>query len=161
VVQPHDAAHAQLARAVIKAGDADAVAEHIMQPADLRWRGLDVEPCLDDPLVMAFAGAQQHPMLAEGDRLPVAVGRQVADIEDGDDGISMGQARYACATGRAHRPAIHPGRTIDQDNVLFAAGAAGSPTISLCCTTRSWPSTRCFTRYSRSSPSLGRSRSIA
>ena len=57
-----------------EAGDGDAVAEDVVQPAQLDRRRGDLEPRLQDALVVPLARAEHHPMLAEGDR-PVGSGR--------------------------------------------------------------------------------------
>src|SRR3954464_6423366 len=98
MVEAEGALEAQLARAAREARDRDAVAEDVVDPAELSRLGGDVQPRLEEPLVVALARAQQHPVLAEGDRLPVAVGRHVAD----------GANRHGRATpwsGAAVRPA--------------------------------------------------------
>jgi hypothetical protein len=50
-----------------------------MHPAQFRRLGADVEPRLDQLLVVPLARAQHHPVLAERHRLPVAICREVAD----------------------------------------------------------------------------------
>ena len=67
VVQPDRAVEAQLGRAAGEAGDGDAVAEDVVQPAQLDRRRRDVQPRLQDALVVPLARAEHQPVLAEGD----------------------------------------------------------------------------------------------
>ena len=61
--------------------DRDAIAEHVVHPAQSTGSGVIDEPRFDQPLVIAVARAQHHAVLAERHRLLVAVGRDVADGE--------------------------------------------------------------------------------
>jgi hypothetical protein len=45
------------------------IAEGILDPPQIRWFGSDLELRFEQPLVMAFARTQHHPVFAEGDRL--------------------------------------------------------------------------------------------
>ena len=75
----------ELVGALAELGDGDAVAEHVEHPAQLGRLGRDGKARLQQLLVEAVARPQHHAVLAEGHRLPVAVGRDVADAEDGHD----------------------------------------------------------------------------
>ena len=68
-------------RALGEAGGRDVIAERIARPGNLAWRGRDREFGLQHLLVAIVARPQHHAMLAERDRLPVAIGRDVPDGE--------------------------------------------------------------------------------
>src|SRR5216684_9320841 len=58
------------------------VAEGILDPPQIHRFGSDLELRFEQPLVMAFARTQHHPVLAEGDRLLVLIG---GDMPDGEN----------------------------------------------------------------------------
>ena len=58
------------------------VAEGILDPPQIRRFGSDLELRFEQPLVMAFARTQHHPVFAEGDRLLVLIG---GDMPDGEN----------------------------------------------------------------------------
>ncbi len=62
-------------------GERHAIVEHVVEPADAARPRLDRQFGLDQPLVVAVARAQHQAMLAQFDRLRVAVSRQVADAQ--------------------------------------------------------------------------------
>src|SRR5689334_16606091 len=62
-----------------EAGDRDAIAEDVVDPAQLGWFWRDHEPRLEQLLVVAVARPEHHPMLAKRDRLLVGIGRHVPD----------------------------------------------------------------------------------
>ncbi len=82
VVEPHPALEAQLARLPGEACDRDAVPERVVDPAEMRRLGRDLDLGRDELLVVAVARPEHHAMLAEGDRPAVAIGRDVADRKD-------------------------------------------------------------------------------
>ena len=69
----------QLRRAAVKPRDRHVVAEGIFGKAEAARLGTDVETCLDDFLIVRVARTKHHAVLAEGDRLPVSIGRDVPD----------------------------------------------------------------------------------
>src|SRR5713226_1165835 len=58
------------------------VAEGILHPPQIRRFGSDLELRFEQPLVMAFARTQHHPVFAEGDRLLVLIGSDMSDGEN-------------------------------------------------------------------------------
>ncbi len=68
-------------------------------------------------------------MLTEGDRLPVAVGRQVADIEDGDVGFSRGQP--ATPARRGAPASSHPSGQDDRSGQCTVCRRSGGFTDDL------------------------------
>ena len=105
VVEPDVAVEAQLGGAAREPGDGDAVAEHVVQPAQLDRRRRDLQPRLQDALVVPFARAEHHAVLAEGDGLAVAVGGDVADGEERHSGCDRpssgaGEGAAGAATTR-------------------------------------------------------------
>ena len=58
------------------------IAEGILDPSQIRRFGSDLELRFEQPLVMAFARTQHHPVFAEGDRLLVLIG---GDMPDGEN----------------------------------------------------------------------------
>ena len=60
-----------------KVGDGDAIVENVVDPAKPVRTGLDVEACVQQPLVVAVARTQHHPMLAEPHGDGIGVGREM------------------------------------------------------------------------------------
>ena len=83
MIETNSAFEPKLRGTVGEARDVEVVAERILGPADARRRGGDHELRVDQALVMAVARTQHHAMLAEADRLPVLVGRDVLDGQRG------------------------------------------------------------------------------
>ena len=79
MLDPRPAIDAQCRCPFVEAGNRDRIAEHIVQPAQLGRRGIDLQPALDQPLIMAFARPYHQPMLAKSDRLMETVGRHMVD----------------------------------------------------------------------------------
>jgi hypothetical protein len=79
MLDPRMAVEAQPVGAHVEARDCNGIAEHIVQPALLDWRRIDLQPALDQPLVMAFPRADHQAMLAECDRLTETVGGHMMD----------------------------------------------------------------------------------
>ncbi len=71
---------AKLRRALMKRGECDRVAEHIVHPAQIGL-GRNLELGLHDPQIVAVARTQHHPVLAEFHRIGVAIGRGVTNVE--------------------------------------------------------------------------------
>ncbi len=82
VVHADEAVEVQLGRAPIEVCPGDAVAEHVVHPAQRRRAGGDIDARFQQPLVVAVARAEQDVMLAERHGLPIAVGGLMADGED-------------------------------------------------------------------------------
>jgi len=74
-----DALEAQLGRAPVELRDRHVVAEGVLHEAQAAWLGADPEARLDDLLIVGIARTEHHAVLAEGDRLPVSIGRDVPD----------------------------------------------------------------------------------
>src|SRR6266851_7379653 len=55
------------------------IAECVLNEAQAPGLRADFEARLDHSLIVGVAGAEHHPVLAKGDRPPVAVGRDVPD----------------------------------------------------------------------------------
>ena len=58
------------------------IAETIPRPGKLPRLGRDFELGFEDLLVVIVARAQHHPVLAEGDRLIIVIGRDVFDVQN-------------------------------------------------------------------------------
>src|SRR6516164_1567044 len=82
MVEPDRAVDTQQVAAAGEPGKRDAIAEHIMEPAQFRRLWRDDKLLLDQLLVVAVARPQHHPMLAEGNRLLVPVGRDMANGQE-------------------------------------------------------------------------------
>jgi hypothetical protein len=93
VIEADAAFEAKLRRSFGETSDSDAVSEHVVHPMERRRFGRDGERSLDQTLVVAVARPEHDPVLAERNRLAVAVGRDVADGED----------RHAATSGLAIR----------------------------------------------------------
>jgi hypothetical protein len=52
-----------------------------VDPSHLARSRINVDPGVQEPLIIAVAGPEHDPVLTEGDRLLVAVGRDVPDRE--------------------------------------------------------------------------------
>ena len=87
MVEQDIAVEGQRVRLLAEAGDGDAIAEHVVDPAQIHRLGRDPEPYVDQPLVIALLRPEHHPVLPEGDRMPVAVGRDVADRKPWHAGV--------------------------------------------------------------------------
>ena len=81
MIESDRAVEAQHVVPPLEARQRDAVAEHVVQPAQRDRLRLDDQPRLDQPLIVAVARPEHHAMLAERDRLAVAIGRDVTDRE--------------------------------------------------------------------------------
>src|SRR6516162_8154697 len=82
VVEANDTLDAQLLRSAGESGDRNTITEDVVHPADIsRFRGND-ELGIEQFLVVAVARPQHHAVLAERDRLLVAVD---GDVANGDD----------------------------------------------------------------------------
>jgi hypothetical protein len=57
------------------------VSEDIVDPAHCAWSRINVDPGIQEPLIVAIAGPEHDPVLTEGDWLLVAVGRDVPNRE--------------------------------------------------------------------------------
>ncbi len=80
-----------------KVGDGDAIVENVVDPAKPVRTGLDVEACVQQPLVVAVARTQHHPMLAKPHRGGVGVGREMPYCQDGH---ARSDRRSVCSTIR-------------------------------------------------------------
>ena len=67
------------------------IAECVLNEAQAPRLRADLEARLDHSLIVAVAWAEHHSVLAKGDRLPVAIGRDVPD----------GQGRHDVSTARS------------------------------------------------------------
>src|SRR5882672_10302393 len=77
--KPHHALEGQLLRHRDKAGNADAITEHIMDGANIDGLGGDGERKIQNVLVETLARPKHHAMLAERHRLGVAIAGQMAN----------------------------------------------------------------------------------
>jgi hypothetical protein len=55
------------------------IAERVLNEAQALRVPADLETRLDHSLIMEIAGTEHHSVLAKGDRLPVAIGRDVSN----------------------------------------------------------------------------------
>jgi hypothetical protein len=79
VFKTNDALEAQLSRTPVELRDRHMVAECILHELQAAGHGTDPETCLDDLLVVRVARTEHHAVLAESDRAPVSIGRNVPD----------------------------------------------------------------------------------
>jgi hypothetical protein len=63
--------------------DSNAVAEDIVDPSQGARRRVDLDPGIQKLLIIAVAGPEHDPVLAERDRLVIVIGRYVSDREKG------------------------------------------------------------------------------
>ena len=82
MIETNGAVEAKRLGPASKARDGYMVAEGILDPPQIRRFGSDLELRFEQPLVMAFARTQHHPVFAEGDRLLVLIG---GDMPDGEN----------------------------------------------------------------------------
>ncbi|MNT98735.1 hypothetical protein D3C72_2413840 [compost metagenome] len=75
----------ELLARLVEAGNGDAVAEDVMDPAQRGRLGPDGEAKALERLLHAVAGPQQHAVLAEADRPRIAVERLVPHLEQGHE----------------------------------------------------------------------------
>jgi hypothetical protein len=108
VLEANGAHQAKLARSVREGRDGDRVAEDVVQPADAGV-GPDLEPRLKQPEVVAVPRPEHEPVVAERDRLDVAVGGRVANGDDGH-GKRVRPMHTACQPGAFRRRRAAPGR---------------------------------------------------
>ena len=66
----------------VEARHADAVAERVVAEPEARRLGQDRQRRVEEMLVVPLARRKHHAVLAEGDRLPVAVGGHMVDAVD-------------------------------------------------------------------------------
>jgi hypothetical protein len=57
------------------------VSEDIVDPAHCAWSRINVDPGIQEPLIVAIAGPEHDPVLAERDGLLIAIRRYVPDRE--------------------------------------------------------------------------------
>src|SRR5260370_39625900 len=98
----------------------------ILDPPQIRRGGSDLELRFEQPLVMAFARTQHHPVFAGGDRLPVLIGRDMAD----------GENRHCNPMIRLWRACIFPAKNkagVNDDPLSMRLAAAACDAASLCC----------------------------
>jgi len=55
------------------------IAERVLNEAQALRLRADLETRLDHSLIMGVAGTEHHSVLAKGDRLPAAIGRDVSN----------------------------------------------------------------------------------
>src|ERR1700722_16308833 len=82
MVETNSADKAQLAGPAAKMSGRHVIAEAVPRPGQLLRAGRDFELCLNHPLIVVVAWTQHHPVLAECDRLMIAIGRDVPDAEN-------------------------------------------------------------------------------
>ena len=83
MVDMNGAFEAKLQGPVRETGGRDMIAEDIPRPGQLARLGRDFERGFEHLLVVVVARTQHHPVLAEGNGLPVLVGRDVLDAQRG------------------------------------------------------------------------------
>src|SRR6266487_3456888 len=71
------------------------IAECVLNEAQAPGLRADLEARLDHSLIAGVAGAEHHPVLAKGDRPPVAIGRHVPDGQCRHD-VSVPPPRKSC-----------------------------------------------------------------
>jgi hypothetical protein len=82
MIEPNGALEAKRLSPAGKARDGYMVAEDILRPPQIGRFRTDLELRVEHPLVKAFARTQHHPVLAEGHRLFVSIGRNMPDGEN-------------------------------------------------------------------------------
>ena len=79
VVEPRMGGDPQVRRGALEAGDGDGIAEHVVEPTQLGRSGVDVDPRVEQLLIIALARPDHQPVLAERHRLAIGVGRDMRD----------------------------------------------------------------------------------
>ena len=82
VIEANETLEAQLRCPAGKAGNRHAIAKHVVHPADIGRFRSDREPGVEQLLIVAVARPQHHAVLAEGNRLLVAVDGKVPNGDD-------------------------------------------------------------------------------
>ena len=83
VIDADEKLEVHLGRRLGEADGREAVAKDIVLPADNAGAWPNGNVGTQQPLIVAVAGAEEHPMLAKIHRPLVAVGRKVTDAENG------------------------------------------------------------------------------
>src|SRR5271170_2703344 len=112
---------------VVEGGDRHRIVEHVVQPGERRGLGPDLEPGLEQAEVMTVARAEHHAMLAERDRLGIAVGR---DVIHGQAARAHGTARAGGAAVTAAASSVQTTNflsTFGPNVVAMATSAASRP----------------------------------
>jgi hypothetical protein len=79
MLEAHGALEAQLFCATRKPRDPHMIAECVLNEVQAPRLRADLEARLDHSLIVGVAWTKHHSVLAKGDRLPVAIGRDVPD----------------------------------------------------------------------------------
>ena len=79
MLEADDALEAEFRGAAVEARDRHMIAEGVLGEAQAARFRTDVETRLDDFLIVRIARTKHHAVLAESDRLPVSIGRDVPD----------------------------------------------------------------------------------
>ena len=87
MLQPDDAPYLQRSGAAIEGRDRDRIAEDVLQPPQIGSRWLDIEPGLDQMLVVTLAWPHHDAMFAERHRLAIRIGRDVRERQKGHRAI--------------------------------------------------------------------------
>jgi hypothetical protein len=79
MIKPDLAFESQFARLAPKARNGDTISERVMDPAQLRRLGRDLNLRVEELLIVTVARPEHHAVFAERHRLLVAIGRDVAN----------------------------------------------------------------------------------
>jgi hypothetical protein len=96
VVDANGALEAKLRGSVRETGDCNVIAEEILRPGQLARFWSDFEFGFEHLLVVVITRTQHHPVLAECDRLPIVIGRDVPDGENRHCGSTIIHAPITC-----------------------------------------------------------------
>ena len=107
VLDADDAFEAEFGRLIGKLGDGHVVAEGIAVETQAAGFGRDPECRIDDLLIVRIARPQHHPVLAKGDRMTVAIGRDVPNGQRWHDGSPIPTKHVSRHRETAARLAAH------------------------------------------------------